>query len=137
MSIDITSYETLLMTARQQPDAQKLLFVFLKAALPHGHTPEEAQRFGEGRGGALAPVFCVGLAPDQLTTFADLVTEADAMGPEWQIVLVAALGGTDSEPPSDEKVDEWLGMMQQTVQGGGDLSQFIAFNRDGEPVFFG
>ena len=137
MSTDIVDYGTLLTTARQQPDPQTLLFMFLQAALPDNHTPEEARRFEQGQGGALVPVFRVALELDQLTTFADLVTEADAMGKEWHVVLVAALDGSDGKPPVDDKVDEWLAKMQQTVEGGGNLGQFLAYNHDGEPVQFG
>lgn len=137
MSTDILDYGTLLTTARQQPEPQTLLFVFLQAALPDDHTPEEARRFAQGQGGALVPMFRVALEPDQLTTFADLVTEADAMGREWHVVLVAALDGSDGQPPSDDRVDEWLTKMQQTVEAGGNLGQFLAYNRDGEPVHFG
>jgi len=137
MSTDIVNYETLLVTARQQPEPQKLLFVFLKTALPDDHTPEEARRFAEGQGGALVPVFRVGLIPEQLTTFADLVMEADAMGEEWHMVLVAALDGTGGQPPTDDKVEEWLGIMQKTVEVGGNVGQYLAYNRDGEPVHFG
>ncbi len=135
--MEITSYATLLAAARQQPEPQKLLFLFLRAALPDDASPADRERFEAGQGGVLVPAFCVGLAPDQLTTYADLVQEADAMSPDWQLVLVAALGGTGDKPPSDDKVEEWLGIMQKTVQGGGDLGQFLAFNRDGEPVYFG
>ncbi len=39
--MNITNFETLLMAAKQQPEPQRLLFVFLKAEMPEDATEEE------------------------------------------------------------------------------------------------
>jgi hypothetical protein len=59
------------------------------------------------------------------------------METEWQIVLIGCLSGKDGAAPTPEEGQEWLDLMQQVVNAGGNLSQFLAFNRSGEPVYFG
>jgi hypothetical protein len=55
----ISNFASLLAAARQQPEPQRFLFVFLKASLPKDHAPEEAVRFEQGQGGALEAVMTV------------------------------------------------------------------------------
>ena len=54
-NLSISSFEDLLRTARQQPEPQRLLFVFMGAELPEDSTPEQRQRFDQiyGADGAL------------------------------------------------------------------------------------
>ena len=59
MKIKITSYDSLLLVARQQPEPQRLLFVFLKASLPKDYEGDEAIQFQSGQGGESYDQSCV------------------------------------------------------------------------------
>lgn len=135
--ISITDYESLISAAKQQSEPQRLLFVFLKASLPEDHKEEEEARFHSGEGGALEPVMCVDKALGDLGAFADLVAEAKRMEQDWQIVLVASLSGSGGVAPDSAEAEKPLGMMVETVRSGGDLSKYMAFDRDGTPIQFG
>ena len=125
-----------MLAAKNQPEPQRLLFVFLKASLPEDHEGDEGVRIHSGQGGQLQPVMCVDKTLDELGTFADLVTESEAMGQPWQIVLVAGLSGRNGVMPSSDDATQPLKVMQNTVENGGDLSNYMAFDRDGMPVQF-
>ncbi len=137
MQINITDYESLLAVAKQQTEPQRLLFVFLKASLPEQHNDEEVSRFHAGQGGALRPIMCVDKPLDELGSFSDLATESEKMGQDWQIVLTAALSGRDGIAPNANDAELPLKMMIQTVENGGDLSRYLAFDRNGVLVHFG
>lgn len=137
MEINITDYESLLLAAKNQPEPQRLLFVFLRASLPTDHKSEQATRFHSGQGGHLQAVMCVDKTLDELGSFADLVTESERMEQDWQIVLVACLSGQNGMLPSSDDATQPLTTMFQTVENGGDLSNYMAFDRQGTPVQFG
>lgn len=135
--IKITNYESLLSAAKQQAEPQRLLFVFLRASLPEGHDDEEASRFHSGQGGELQAIMCVDKTLDQLGSFSDLVEESRQMEQDWQIVLVAGLSGRNGAAPDSAEAIQPLKMMVQTVENGGDLTKYMAFDRYGVPVYFG
>ena len=135
-NINITGYESLLSAAKQQAEPQRLLFVFLRASLPKDHMGDEAANFHSGQGGALEPVMCVDKTPDELGSFSDLMAESERIEGDWQLVMVGSLPGKNGVVPSSEEADQPLKMMMEVVQTGGDLSQYITFDRKGEPVQF-
>ena len=137
MNINITNYESLLSVANQQPEPQRLLFVFLRASLPDDHGETDASNFHSGQGGALQPIMCVDKTLGELSTFSALVAESERVEKDWQIVLVAGLAGKDGVTPSSDEAEESLKMMLHTVENGGDLSKYMAFDREGVPVQFG
>ncbi len=132
----ITSYETLLAVAKKQPEPQRFLFVFLKVTRPDEATEEEIRRFDAGQGGFLDPIMCVDKDLNELTSFANLVEESKQVGQEWQMVLIAILAGKNGVSPSSEVAEEPLKKMVHTVQEGGDLSPFLMFDSNGDPVIF-
>ncbi len=123
--------------AKQQPEPQRLLFVFLRASLPDDHDRDEANRFQSGQGGALQPIMCVDKSLGELSTFAALVAEAERIDKDWHIVLVAGLAGRNGISPTSDDAEQPLKMMLHAVENGGDLSKYMAFDRDGAPVQFG
>ena len=135
--INITNYESLLSVAKEQAEPQRLLFVFLETSLPKDHHGDEAIRFHSGQGGELQPVMCVDKTLDELSSFSDLVAESERVGKNWQIVLVACLSGRNGIEPSSDEATQPLKMMVQTVETGGQLSNYMAFDREGAPVQFG
>jgi len=134
--IDITDYKSLLTVGRLQDDPQRFLFVFLQAALPDDHNDADKESFQSGQGGELQAIMCVDKDLAELTDFADLVEESKQMDQQWSIVLIACLGGVNGIPPTAAQAEEPLKMMVQTVQSGGDLSKYLAFDKQGELLHF-
>ncbi|MEH6911266.1 MAG: hypothetical protein V7459_11820 [Oceanicoccus sp.] len=134
--INIVDYESLLAVAGEQTEPQRLLFVFLEASLPKDHEDEEKSSFNAGQGGALQPVMCVDKTLEELGSFSDLVNESRQTEQDWKIVLVAALSGKNGVAPDSTEAESSLKMMVETVQNGGDLSKFMAFDRSGTPILF-
>jgi hypothetical protein len=102
--------------------------------LPGDGSEEEIQNFHAGMGGYLEPVLLVDKDLNELTTFADLVEESKQLPQEWQMVLIASLAGKNGVAPSAEVAEEPLKRLVKTVKDGGDLSQYVLFDRAGDPV---
>lgn len=113
------------------------MFVFLRASLPDDHGEEDASHFHSGQGGALQPIMCVDKTLGELSAFPALVAEAERIEKDWQIVLVAGLAGRNGVAPSSDDAEEPLKMMLHAVENGGDLSKYMAFDRESLPVQFG
>ena len=131
----ISGFDDLLDAARRQPDPQRLLFVFAGVELPDDATPSQRQRFADGAGGALVPLMCVDKALDELETFAELVEESRASGPDWAIVFVAALGSRGERLPTSAEAEAPLQRMVDAIRAGSHGS-YIPFDRAGRPVVF-
>jgi hypothetical protein len=133
--LSISNFDDLLRAARQQPEPQRLLFVFAGVELPDGSTPEQARRFAAGAGGVLVPLMCVDKTPDELTTFSTLVEESRLVGPDWAIVFVAGLAGRGGRAPTSKEAEGPLQSMVESIKAGAHQS-FIPFGTDGRPVRF-
>ena len=133
--MNISSFDHLLRTAREQSEPQRLLFVFANAVLPDDSTPEQRARFEAGQGGALAPLMSVDKTPEELGTFAALVEESSQFGCDWAIVFVASLAGRDGRAPTSEEADRWLHRMIESIKTG-SFGSFIPFDRQGQPMLF-
>jgi hypothetical protein len=134
-ALSISSFDDLLRAARQQPEPQRLLFVFAGAELPEDSTPEQRRRFAVGAGGALAPLMCVDKSTDELGAFSTLVEESRIAGPEWAIVFVAGLAGEGGRAPTSKDAEAPLQRMVDAIEAGSHGS-FIPFDRNGRPVLF-
>lgn len=134
--MDITSFDDLLRAAAQQPQPQRLLFVFTAAELPDDATPAQRARFQAGEGGALVPLMCVDKAPAELPSFDALREESRQAGPAWHIVFVAALAGSAGRAPTSADADAPLQRMVESVKLG-RVEGFLAFDLQGQPVRFG
>lgn len=133
--MSISSFEDLLRAAREQPEPQRMLFVFTGAQLPDDSTTGQRRDFAGGTGGALVPLMCVDKTPDELTTFAALAEESRATGLAWTIVFVAGLAGRIGRAPTHDEAAAPLQRMVDAINGGSHGS-FIPFDRDGQPVLF-
>lgn len=131
--MNISSFDDLLAAARQQPEPQRLLFVFASAELPEDSTPEQARRFAAGQGGALTPLMCVDKTLDEISTFAALADESRQFGQDWALVFVSSLSGQEGQAPSSQDADAPLQRMVEAIKAG-TVSQFIPFDPQGEPV---
>lgn len=135
-SMNISSFEDLLRAAREQPESQRLLFVFADAELPDDSTLEQRARFQAGQGGTLNPLMSVDKAPEELDTFAALVEESREFGRDWAIVFVAGLSGRAGRPPTSEETDQSLQRMIEAIKAG-SFGSLMPFDRQGQPVLFG
>ena len=133
---EITDYKSLLAVGKQQSEPQRFLFVFLQVSLPDDHKDEDKERFHSGKGGMLQAIMCVDKDLDELTNFEDLVTESKQMEQQWDIVLIACLSGINGMHPTPEQAEEPLNIIFQTVQNGGDLSKYLAFDKEGGLLHF-
>ena len=131
--MNITCFDDLLRMSRAQREPQRLLFVFAGAELPDDCTEEQQRNFSAGEGGALAPRMCVDKAPDELDSFARLVEESRAAGPEWAIVFVAALSGRNGITPTHADAKAPLDRMVDAIKAG-QLGSLLPFDRGGLPV---
>ena len=131
----ISSYDELIAAAKQQPEPQRLLFVFTQVQLPEEHSESEAQRFRDGQAGNLVPVFCVDIAIDELGSFAHLVAESKQTGKDWKIVFVACLDGINGQLPSSSDAETPLQTMQTNILSG-MVDRYLAYDRDGQQIRF-
>jgi hypothetical protein len=131
--VNINTYQDLIALAEEQPEPQRLLFVFSKAELPEDATPAQKKAFEQGEGGVLNPVICVDRTPEEVRDFTTLVSESEQTGHDWDIAFVAAMSGRGGMPPTSEECLQPLKMMMQQIQSG-MISRFLAFSRQGELV---
>ncbi|MBX3622017.1 MAG: ribonucleotide reductase subunit alpha [Rhizobacter sp.] len=131
--MSLTTFDDLLSAARQQPQPQRLLFVFAAAELPDDATPAQHAAFAAGHGGALAPLMCADKTPDELAGFDDLVQESAQFGQPWAIVFVAGLAGDQGQAPTSAQADAPLQRMVEAIKAG-RIEHYLPFNRDGRAV---
>lgn len=129
----ISDFDDLLRVARQQPEPQRLLFIFAGAELPEDCTPEQRARYEAGQGGALVPLMSVDKAPAELASFAALVEESLQFGREWGVVFVAAISGRGGLAPTAAEIDRALNGMTESVKAG-MFGAFMPFDRQGSPL---
>jgi hypothetical protein len=111
--------------------------VFLKKSLSKDHDNQQAFRYEADMGGELQPVMSVDKPLDELASFEELVAESKFLKKPWDIVLVACLSGQNGKMPTTEESVKPLEMMMKTVEMGGDLSKYMAFDKKGSPLIFG
>ena len=133
--MNITSFDDLVRAARAQPEPQRLLFVFANAEMPDDCTPEQRASFEAGQGGALVPLMSVDKDPEELDTFAALAAESQQFAPQWDIVFVASLSGSNGQAPTSADADRSLQHMIESIKTGA-FGAFLPFDTDGEPVLF-
>ena len=132
----IASFDDLLQAARAQAAPQRLLLVFAGAELPDDASATQRAEFEAGQG-ALVPLMCVDKRPEEITSFVQLRTEADAMHGSWRVMLAGALSGQQGAAPTNQAVDQALERLLGLMQAGRMeqvLSQTLAFTRDGQAV---
>ena len=134
--MNITCFDDLLQVARQQPEPQRLLMVFVAVELPEDSTPEQREKFEQGLGGSFLPLARVDKTLDELSSFAQLTHEASMALPDyppWALVLVAGLSGKNGQPPSSQDAETPLQHMVESIRAG-QVNALLPFDRDGLPV---
>ena len=124
----ISSFEQLIDVANQQQDAQRMLMLFAKAEA------ESSKKGNDQQKGSISPVMCVDKLPQEIASFEALTAEADNINTDWNFILIAGLNGKGSVPPSSEEADSYLNKMVSDVTTGQDLSRYVIFDRDKNPI---
>jgi len=126
----LSHFSDLLAMAKQQPEPQRLLFVFARAELPVDADAAQRDAHARGEGGTLAPVLCVDKRPEDITNFDELTAESAETGLTWDILFVAAMSGRAGVPPNEDEAVQPLKMMVEAVKSG-RIGQFAAIDRSG------
>ena len=133
--MSLTSFQDLLDAAQQQPEPQRLLFVFAKVELPQNASAQQIERFENREGGTLTPSLCVDKAPSEIESFAALVTESETTGQAWDMVFVGSLSGRAGVAPSADEAAQPLRFMVNAINNG-QVAQFATFDRNGAVLQF-
>ena len=131
----IASFDDLLRAAAEQPEPQRLLFVFATAGVDADATAEQKARFEAGHGGTLTPLMCVDKLPGELTSFDTLLEESRGFEQTWDMVFVAALPGSGGASPTSLQAEAPLQRMVDSIKSG-SIGGFIPFDVHGRPVQF-
>tara|TARA_R110001592_G_scaffold324870_3_gene604608 strand:+ start:272 stop:661 length:390 start_codon:yes stop_codon:yes gene_type:complete len=123
----VSNFQSLITAAKQQSQPQRLLFLFAKAETED--TKQSNQQHG-----TISPLMCVDKLPEELTTFAAFSDEADDISPDWDFMLAVGLSGQNGEAPSSDDAEPFLNQMISNLTAGQDLSQYVIFDREDNPV---
>lgn len=133
--MSIESFDDLLRAAAEQPQPQRLLFVFATAGVDADATAEQRARFESGQGGTLTPLMCVDKLPDEVASFDALLEESRQLDQAWDMVFVAALPGSGGTSPTSQQAEAPLQRMVDSIKSG-SIGGFIPFDPQGQPVQF-
>ena len=124
----ISMFSDLLSMANEQPDPQRLLFLFASAQA------SKKSKKRDDKKGTIEPTMVVDKLPEELSTFSELVKEADSINKKWDFVLIASLGGQMKMPPSTEEAEPYLNKMTDDVMSGKNIRQYVVFDREENPI---
>ncbi len=120
-------FKKLIDAAKNQPEPQRLLMLFVQADRENKAKKKKSR-------GTISPVMCVDKLPEELSTFTNLVKEADGISSEWNMVLMAGMNGEGGQPPSAEEAEPLLNRMANDVAMGQDLSRYFILDRKGNQI---
>ncbi len=126
----ISKFSDLLEMAQSQDQPQRLLMLF--ALAEGGSSNPKKQR--KKQHGTIAPVMCVDKLPEEVGSFAELVAEADQISRGWNFVIIAGLSGENGVAPTTEDADPYLNQMANGLTMGEDLSRYLIFDREENPI---
>ena len=118
-----SNFQKLIGAAQNQAQPQRLLFLLAKAERNNNPKKSTAK-------GAITPVMCVDKLPEELTTFADFVAEADGIDTSWNMILIAGLNGENGQAPTTDEAEPLLNKMANDVMQGQDLSRYLILDRE-------
>ena len=115
----INNFNDLLNSAKEQTNPQRLLLMFAKA-----QADDEKLK-----GGLITPTLCIDKLPEEISSFKDLIAEADSVSSEWDFIFVGGLSGQNNAVPSSEEAEPHLTRMTEQLATGEGLAQYLVFNR--------
>jgi len=123
----VSNFQSLINAAKQQAQPQRLLFLFAKAESEEKATSKQQR-------GTLSPLMCVDKLPEELSSFSAFKDEADDISPDWDFMLAVGLSGQNGQAPSSDDAEPFLNQMVSNLTAGQDLSQYVIFDREDNPV---
>lgn len=129
----LDDFDALLRAAREQPEPQRLLFVFARRVLDSRATPGQRAGFERGSGGFLEPCLCVDKLPSEVAGFAALAAESRQTGQAWDVVFVGGLEGRGGIAPNPDEAAQPLRFMVNAVNDG-RIGEFAAFDATGQAL---
>lgn len=123
----ITKFSDLLEMANEQPDPQRLLFLFAQAS-------SETKKYKSQQKGTITPVMCVDKLPNEVKDFSGLVREADEIEKNWDFVFIASLSGDKGEAPSSDDAEPYLNKMTNDIMRGQNIARYVVFDRQQNTV---
>lgn len=124
----IENFDDLLKYANEQKEAQRLLFLFVKA-----NTTKKSRKRDDKRG-TLDAVMCVDKLPEEIPSFAALVEEADSISKDWDMVFTSGLSGEVGKAPTTEDAEPYLNQMTNDLMSGQNISRYLVFDRNEQPI---
>lgn len=124
----IKNFSDLLKFANEQEEAQRLLFLFVKA-----NTSKKSRKRDE-KSGTLDAVMCVDKLPEETSSFKSLVEEADSISREWDLVFIAGLSGEAGQAPTTEDAEPYLNQMTNDLVNGQNIERYLVFDRNEHPI---
>ena len=121
-------FQELLEKTEAQEQPQRLLFLFVDTF------ERRRKKKKNNHKGTISPVMAVDKLPEEVTDFKTLVKEADDVNKEWDMVLIACLGLDNGDVPTTEDAEPYLDRMTHAVMAGHDLSIYVIFDREGNPI---
>jgi len=128
----ISKFSDLLDMATTQDEPQRLLFLFAQA--DGNNSAKSNKKKNKAQKGTITPVMCVDKLPQEIDSFDSLVSEADDINADWNFILVAGLSGKNGQAPSSDDADPYLNQMVNGLASGEDLSRYIIFDREQNPI---
>lgn len=120
-------FKDLLDMTNEQPEPQRLLFLFAK-------TEDTKGKAKKHQSGNITPVMCVDKLPAELSDFSSLRDEADSVNKEWNFIFIAGLSGSNGTAPSSDDAEPYLNKMTNDLANGQDLSRYVIIDRNEEPI---
>lgn len=121
-------FTQLLTMTSEQPEPQRLLFLF---AQTDEKNPKKSKKHKKG---TISPTMCVDKLPTELSTFENLVEEADNISKDWDFIFIAGLSGTNGQPPSEDDAEPFLNKMTNDIASGADLTRYVVLDRDEQAI---
>lgn len=124
----ISMFSDLLTMANEQPDPQRLLFLFANT-----QTTKKTRK-SDDKKGTIEPTMVVDKLPNELSTFSELVKEADSINREWDFVFIASLAGNNRQAPTSDDAATYLDTMTNDVISGKNIRRYVVFDRQENPI---
>ncbi|MDY0331176.1 MAG: hypothetical protein RBR52_11880 [Thiomonas sp.] len=131
--MQIADFADFLQAAKQQPQPQRLYFVFATIELPEDASPAQRTRHAAGGGGALVPVMAVDKSPHDLPDFETLAEESRYTGTPWDMVFVTTQTLPNDKLPDDAQVEQTLTELIESIRLG-QIDHFLTFDKVGRMV---
>jgi hypothetical protein len=124
----ISMFSDLLSMANEQPDPQRLLFLFTNV------TATKKSRKQDDKKGTIEPTMVVDKLTEEMHAFADLVKEADGINKNWDFMFIASLSGDKQQAPISEDAQPYLNKMTDDIMTGNNVMRYVVFDRQETPI---